>query len=148
MKRKIILEVICSLFVFLLVYAAVTKLLDHDKFVIQVGQSPMLTRYAVFLAWAVPLLELVISAMLIVPGTRLVGLYASFSLLVMFTTYIVLASRFSEYVPCSCGGVLEVMTWTQHLIFNIAFTLIGFVGILVHPNKLPLSAKTIDHVRY
>lgn len=144
MKRKIILEVICSLFVFLLVYAAVTKLLDHDKFVIQVGQSPMLTRYAVFLAWAVPLLELVISAMLIVPGTRLVGLYASFSLLVMFTTYIVLASRFSEYVPCSCGGVLEGMTWTQHMIFNAAFVAMGFVGILLYP-KTTTTLSPPDH---
>ncbi|MBX2968257.1 MAG: hypothetical protein KF803_02715 [Cyclobacteriaceae bacterium] len=145
MTRIFIGEGIVFLYIVLLVYAAVTKLLDHEKFVVQVGQSPILTDYAVFLAWAVPLVELVISALLIVPGTRLVGLYAGFSLLVMFTTYIVLASRFSDFVPCSCGGVLEGMTWTQHLFFNVAFVLMGIIGILLYP-KLRTMYSTPDHV--
>lgn len=133
MTRKITVDIVVFLYILLFVYAALTKLLDYQKFVVQLGQSPILTHYAVLLAWAVPFLELVISTLLIIPRTRLTGLYAAFSLMVMFTTYIVLASRFSDYVPCSCGGVLEGMTWTQHLIFNAVFVLLGLAAIIVHP---------------
>lgn len=132
MTSKFIIDIVVFLYILLLVYAAFTKLLDYQKFVIQLGQSPILTHYATLLAWVVPLLELVISTLLIIPRTRLAGLYAAFSLMVMFTTYIVLASRFSDYVPCSCGGVLEGMTWTQHLTFNVAFVLLGLAGIMLY----------------
>lgn len=133
MPRKITVDIVVFLYILLLVYAALTKLLDYQKFVIQLGQSPLLTRHAILLAWAVPFIELGISALLIIPRTRLSGLYAAFSLMVMFTTYIILASRFSDYVPCSCGGVLEDMTWTQHLIFNGVFILLGLAAILLYP---------------
>ncbi|MEJ0031509.1 MAG: MauE/DoxX family redox-associated membrane protein [Bacteroidota bacterium] len=46
--------------------------------------------------------------------------------MVMFTAYIVVITRFSEYTPCSCGGVLEKMSWDQHLVFNIGFCGVGF----------------------
>jgi uncharacterized membrane protein YphA (DoxX/SURF4 family) len=133
MKRKIAIEIICSLFILLFVYAALTKLLDYEKFVAQLGQSPILTDYANLLAVVVPFIELVISMLLILPRARLAGLFAAFSLMVMFTTYIIIASRFSDYVPCSCGGVLEGMTWSQHLIFNIAFVVLALIAIMFHP---------------
>lgn len=133
--RKLTIDIAVFLFVLLFVYAALTKLLDFQKFVVQLGQSPILTNYATVLAWAVPFLELVISAILIIPRTRMVGLCAAFSLMVMFTSYIVLAMRFSEYVPCSCGGVLEGLTWTQHLIFNVVFVLLGLAGLIGYPRS-------------
>src|SRR5690606_1463769 len=132
MPRKIAVDIVVFLYVLLLVYAALTKLMDYQKFVVQLGQSPILTQYANLIAVAVPLLELVVSLLLIIPRTRQAGLYAGFCLMVMFTTYIVLASRFSDYVPCSCGGVLEGMTWTQHLIFNVVFVLLGLAAIMLH----------------
>ncbi len=47
MKAKMILiEVICSLFIILFLYASITKLMDYQKFVVQLGQSPMLTAMA------------------------------------------------------------------------------------------------------
>lgn len=135
MTRKIAVDIVVFLYILLLVYAALTKLMDYQKFVVQLGQSPILTQYANLLAVAVPLLELVISTLLIIPQARQAGLYGGFCLMVTFTTYIVLASRFSDYVPCSCGGVLEGMTWTQHLIFNVVFVLLGLAAIMLHPQN-------------
>src|SRR5690606_7657944 len=50
---------------------------------------------------------------------------------VMFTAYIVIILNFTEFIPCSCGGVLEDLGWTEHLIFNIVFILLAAVGILL-----------------
>ena len=52
--------------------------------------------------------------------------------MVMFTAYIIAITRFSEYVPCSCGGVLQNMSWNQHLFFNIGFVLIALTGVILH----------------
>lgn len=142
MTRKIAVDMVVSLYILLFVYAALTKLQDYQKFVVQLGQSPMLTNYAKVLAVVIPFIELAISMMLILPKTRLKGLYAAFGLMVMFTTYIVLASRFSDYVPCSCGGVLEGMTWAQHLTFNAVFVLFGLTGILLHSNVRSVDSST------
>jgi hypothetical protein len=54
----------------------------------------------------------------------------------MFTTYIVIILNFSENIPCSCGGILENMTWGQHLVFNCIFIIIGAIGIMTYPLEL------------
>ena len=140
-KKKIALEIICFLFILLFTYAAITKLMDYQKFIVQIGQSPMLTPFANWLAWLVAGSELIIAVMLSVYRLRLIGLYAAFTLMVMFTAYIVAILQFSETIPCSCGGVLESLGWTEHLIFNIGFVVLAFGGILLH-SKLGESDTT------
>lgn len=130
MYKKIFVEVTAILFVLLFIYAATTKLVDAEKFRIQLGQSPMLAPYAGWIAWVIPLLEILIALLLMFERTKLSALYAAFFLMVMFTVYIVAITKFSTYIPCSCGGVLQDMTWNQHLIFNIAFVLMAVISIL------------------
>lgn len=128
MKRALIVEIICFLFILLFVYAALMKLLDVEKFTVQLGQSPLLMAFAPVVAWVVPLVELIIAIMLIFQRTRLLGLIASFTIMVMFTMYIIIILTFASHVPCSCGGILEDMTWGQHLVFNIVFVVSAAVG--------------------
>ncbi len=135
MIRRIFLHIAIFSFIALFVYAAIAKLMDFQKFQVQLGQSPMLTRYATVVAWAVPVSELVVAVFIMFERTRLAGLYGAFGLMVMFTTYIVLASRFSDYVPCSCGGILESLGWTEHLIFNSVFVVMAFVAVLLQPAR-------------
>ncbi len=130
-KRNIILETICYLFIFLFLYAAFSKLMDVQKFQVQMSKSPLITQFAGLLAWGVPILEIIVAVFLFVPRLRLTGLYASFSLMLAFTGYIFIIQNFSPYVPCSCGGILSSMGWTSHLIFNTVFTLLAIVGILL-----------------
>jgi len=66
---------------------------------------------------------------LILERTRLMALYGSFALMIMFTTYIILVLKFSDYIPCSCGGVLEDLGWTEHIIFNMVFILLAATAI-------------------
>jgi uncharacterized membrane protein YphA (DoxX/SURF4 family) len=135
-KTDVIGEIISVLFTFLFVYAAVSKLLDYEKFKAQIGQSPMLTDYADWIAWIVPAAELIISLMFSFYRLRLAALYASFALMVTFTTYIIVVTNFSTHVPCSCGGILENLGWTEHLVFNIVFVLLAATGIYLHARKI------------
>lgn len=131
MKRKIALEVICFLFVLLFVYAALNKLLGYQKFTIQIGQSPILTGFGSWLPAVVIGSELGLAVMLMISRYRRIALYGCFSIMVMFTVYIAAILNLGVFIPCSCGGVLEKLGWTEHLIFNCVFVVLALVGIIL-----------------
>ena len=76
---------------------------------------------------------------------RFFGLFAAYTLMAMFTAYIYIILNFSAFVPCSCGGVLENMTWNQHLVFNICFIILAGIAILLMPNNLQINHKTLNY---
>jgi uncharacterized membrane protein YphA (DoxX/SURF4 family) len=138
--RELTINVISLLFILLFAYAASSKLLDYNTFTVQIAQSPLLTAFAGFLGWMVPFLEIVIAVLLFFPRTRLAAMYVSFFLMILFTAYIFIILNFSDFVPCACGGVLEEMSWSQHLIFNLAFVLLAGMAIFLME---PATSKKI-----
>lgn len=134
-----ILDIICLLYVLLFVYAAASKLLDFENFQVQLGQSPMLSAFTGFVSWAVPIIELLIVVLLLFPRFRFFGLFAALSLMVMFTAYIFIILNYSSFVPCSCGGILEKLGWTEHLIFNVLFIVLAAAGILILHGGVPMA---------
>jgi len=138
MKRKIVTETISCMLIVLFVYAAISKLLDYGTFLLQLGKSPFITVFAPFIVWALPLIELACVALLLFRKTKIWGLYGSLFLMTLFTAYIYSMLHYSYYVPCSCGGILSKMSWTQHLWFNIAFVLLSILGILLEA-RLPMN---------
>lgn len=133
--RTIIIEIIRFLFIVLFFYAALTKLSDYRGFVGQIGKSPLLTRHSSWLAWLVPSIELIITIMLILPRWTLAGLFASFGLMTLFTLYILFILSFSKELPCACGGILNTLSWQEHLIVNVFFVAIGLTGIKLYNNS-------------
>lgn len=147
MLRRTVPETICLLFILLFVYTAVSKFLDHENFRAVIGQSPLLTRFAPVLAIVVPVAEIVIALLLVLPRYRRAGLYASFAMMMLFTTYIIVLMTLAEKVPCSCGGVISRMTWTQHLYFNIFFVLLALLGMWLYtrPDDNIRPSKQLVH---
>ena len=132
---KTIVQIISGLFTLLFLYATGNKLLDYQKFKVQVGQSPILTQYAAEVALIVPIIEIAIAVLLLrsinyQKGT-ITALFASYSIMVMFSAYIIVILNFTERIPCSCGGILDQMGWTTHLIFNLVFVAMAVAGIII-----------------
>ena len=142
-RKQLLTNITAALFILLFVYTAASKLADYETFTVQLGKSPMLTAFSDSVAWFIPAIEVVIAVLLAIPSFRLVGLYLSFALMVMFTSYIVAITSYSEFIPCSCGGVLQTMSWDEHLVFNIAFVLLAVIAILAHePGKPEVSVSS------
>jgi uncharacterized membrane protein YphA (DoxX/SURF4 family) len=131
LSRSATLDIIITLFMVLFLYASIYKLFDYQVFKVQIGRSPLIMYYANTLAWLVPAIEIIAAILVFVPKFRLSGLFLSFGIMFAFSIYIFFMLTFSPYVPCSCGGILNSMGWTEHLIFNIAFTLIALAGIVL-----------------
>jgi uncharacterized membrane protein YphA (DoxX/SURF4 family) len=129
MNKKLLLATICLLLILLMVYAAWAKWNDYYNFRAGLEESPIIAPFAGILVWAVPITELVIALLLMLPPLRLHGLYAAFVLMVLFTLYIIVMLSFYEDIPCSCGGILEEMPWGVHIAFNSVFVLLSAWGI-------------------
>jgi len=139
-------DVAAYLFILLFVYAAVSKLLEYENFAVQIGQSPLLSAYAGLLAWLVPALEIIIAFLLIFRRLQFWSLFAAYVLMIMFTAYIFIMLNYSSFLPCSCGGILEKLDWTEHLIFNIGFVVLAFIAmilILSQDNQQKVASKTL-----
>lgn len=141
--KPLILDTICYLFALLFIYAAVSKLLDFENFQVQLGQSPLLSAYASWVSYFVPLVELVVAVFLVVNPWRFVGLLASLMLMVMFSSYIFIVLHYTSFVPCSCGGILEKMSWNQHLVFNLFFVLLALLALVFYSGLPPSKNKLI-----
>lgn len=133
--RQTAVEIISILFVVLWVYAGLSKLLDYETFRTQLGKSPFLENITGLVALGIPAGELLIAVLLTVPKTRLLGLYASFGLMLLFTGYIYTIMNFSHYIPCACNGILDSMDWNTHFWFNVVFTLLALAGIVLSTLK-------------
>lgn len=130
--KNTIIEVISLLYVLLFIYAATSKLLDFQHFKIELGQSPLLSAFAQWIAVLVPAAEYITCLLILIPRFRLTGLYLAYGLMVMFTAYIFIILNYTSFVPCSCGGVLEKLDWKSHMFFNLFFVCLSVLGILLH----------------
>jgi hypothetical protein len=134
-KAKAI-ELISSLLIMLFVYAALSKYLEFQNFQAQLGQSPLLSAYTGFVSYSILTIELLVALLLVLPKIQYIGLMCSYALMSLFTAYIIAILNYASFIPCSCGGILEDLTWKEHLVFNIVFmALSGIALILAAKNK-------------
>lgn len=136
------------LLIFLFAYTAVSKLnlfsytapfswdnfkfIDISSFEEAMFKSPVLRPYVHELAWMIPAIEIVACILLLFNKTKTAGYYLSLLLLTVFTAYIMyILSMYDHNLPCVCGGVISLMSWKQHLIFNYFFIVITIRAIYV-----------------
>lgn len=140
-KKKIFtkefgVQIISMLFIILFTYAAMSKLLDMENFKLEIDKSPLLSNYTNLITLGIPLIEIFISILLLIPKMRMIALHISLVLMTSFTAYIFIVLNYTNYIPCSCGGILEQLGWTEHLIFNSAFIGMAILAILLNTSDI------------
>ena len=131
LRKRLAVEIIAQLFVILFLYTGIAKLMDFDVFQEQLNDSPIAEPVAPFIAWGLPITEFFVSLALFIPKYRLRGLYAAFILMILFTTYVGILLSISTELPCSCGGIMEALSWQAHLVVNIALIGLALTGVIL-----------------
>jgi uncharacterized membrane protein YphA (DoxX/SURF4 family) len=145
MKTNQVVSIVVSILLILLfTYAGVSKLMEFHTFTRQLSSSLLLKPIAGILTWLIPSIEFYTVILLLIPEWRKSGLAMSVLLMSLFTLYISVMLIFFDKLPCSCGGVFEKMTWRQHLVFNIAFTVAAAVAYRLHKHEKDLIAIEQD----
>ncbi|ALL05761.1 hypothetical protein AQ505_09810 [Pedobacter sp. PACM 27299] len=82
------------------------------------------------LAWLIPAVEILISMLLIIPKTRRYGLVSSLLIMIAFTSYLIYMISYGGPKTCGCGGVIQSLTWVQHIWFNISFIFLAGIALM------------------
>ncbi|WP_313239762.1 MauE/DoxX family redox-associated membrane protein [Sphingobacterium multivorum] len=141
--KKHFVKTVSILLALLFMYAAASKLLDFENFQVQLAQSPLLSAYAGIISYLILIIEFAVAIALCVTSTRFIALYGSLALMVAFTIYIYLILNYSDFIPCSCGGILEKLGWKEHLIFNICFVVLSLGAIIMLSRNKGYKIRTI-----
>jgi len=132
MKKNILIEIIAIWFVMLFLYTGISKLMEYNLFKTQIGMSPILSPVAGLIAWLLPLSEFVAAILLFIPRWRPTGMYAALGLMSAFTIYVGALLLWEDHLPCSCGGVISLLSWQGHLIFNSICIGLALLGVLLN----------------
>ncbi|MGV8815349.1 MAG: MauE/DoxX family redox-associated membrane protein [Gelidibacter sp.] len=133
--QTFITNALALLFIFLFIYAGLSKLIGMSVFKDQLSQVPLTTQAAPFLAWAIPTVEVLVVVLLLWPSLRRWGFFSFLGLMLVFTGYLIYTLYFSPYTPCSCGGVISGLSWRSHILFNLFFIGLAVLAILLVPSK-------------
>jgi uncharacterized membrane protein YphA (DoxX/SURF4 family) len=126
--KKTIIYIITLLFSALFLYAGVTKLADLDLFRSQLELSPVLSPIAGFISIALPIAEILLAILLLVPDISKITLLCTTIVMSSFTLYVLSLLLFDPHLPCSCGGLLEELSWKEHLVLNVSLVIISLWG--------------------
>lgn len=115
--------------IFLLIYTAYAKIEDHDRFYKGLLPISYIGNYALLISWLVPLSEILIAVLLLIPQLQKWGLYLFAAMMGVFTLYIAGMLLWASKLPCHCGGAIEKLSWNQHLWFNLGFIALASLAI-------------------
>lgn len=119
----------CCLCALLFAYTAQEKIIDHERFEEGLAKVEFIGNFSGQIAIAVPIVEIVISVLILVPWTRTIGLWSFLFTMCLFTIYISAVLIWANKLPCLCGGVIETLSWTAHLWLNAVIIVIAVILI-------------------
>jgi hypothetical protein len=143
-KRTTIIETVTILNIILFLYTGIAKIMDYSLFKEQLADSPILGFAAKFIAILLPVTEFILVILLTIPRWRLKGLYSSLVLMIAFTTYIIAMFIVAPEMPCSCGGIIQELSWEQHILFNSAFILLNIWAITLTRKEIKDSSLQLS----
>lgn len=133
--RLLAADFISSLLLLVFLYTAWSKLREYEQFSYTLSKSYLLEPVAGIVAWILPILELALVVLLFVPAWRRLGLKFSIVLLSALTLYLTIMIMYAPELPCACGGVLEDLTWKEHLYFNLGLIFISIIGAVLYKKE-------------
>ena len=128
-RRRLLIETLASLIILLYSYASLYKLCNFSDFINEINKQPLPKSWTPYLVRTIPTVEIAASLLLCFRISRLWGFLLSSLIMTTFTGYTiaVLLHGFA-YIPCACGGIIEDLTWGQHLVLDTSYLLLSIIG--------------------
>ncbi|WPU96494.1 hypothetical protein SNE25_13285 [Mucilaginibacter sabulilitoris] len=140
MKKEFIADIMVALIFMMLLYASFSKYVDFAGYQRAMHNQPFPSWFSDALVFVLPPMEIIVAILLAIDKTKVTGLKATVGLMTAFTLYIVaILLHLFPMVPCTCGGIIRLMSWPQHLLFNLFFIAIAIIALKItvenQPNK-------------
>lgn len=113
----------------LFIYTAYAKITDHVRFLNGLENVHIISAFALVISFMVPIVEIIVASLLLIPVTAKLGLYSFIAVMAIFTGYIISVLIWENNLPCHCGGAIERLSWSQHIWFNLTFISIAIFAL-------------------
>jgi putative oxidoreductase len=128
--REVFVFLVIWLYIVLYGYTAIDKLWNVGTFIDAINVQVFPKVLTPYIAWGIPVIELILFSLLIIPKTQHLGLYLATGLMLVFTIYVGWgAVQDVGDRPCGCAGIFSTLKWHEHFQLNSAF-LLGGLGAL------------------
>jgi hypothetical protein len=124
----------------LMFYAALRKIIDYEMFEnevafslanIDAGNLIFISRFCEVCIFLQCALEFTAAGLMLTNKRRLVGLYLTFSAVVITSIYLLVVIQINYSISIFFGGILPGASMGLHLVFNFVALVISLVGIYV-----------------
>lgn len=139
-KTNVVAEIITALLIMVFVYTGVSILIAQQTFLQQLKMDYYTGGYANWLSWMIPFEVLIIAALLLFKNTRLAGYYAFTFLIVLFPISNITILISGKPLTCSCGGIIQQLSWQQYLVLHSSFLVLGIVSISLQKKLTNLNS--------
>lgn len=126
-------QFILLILVFLWFYTGLDKVLNYPAYSKAMHYQILPRELLWFLVPLLPVLEIALGCLLMIPKLKRFGFLCSTVLMMAFTIYAGLVYfGYFPLRPCACAGLFSKLTWGSHLLINIFLTLVALFGLIIY----------------
>jgi hypothetical protein len=129
--KKVIAEIICLILALNFFYEGVYKLVYLHNYGFWLYHAPLLKPIALILTYIIPVGEIVLSWLFVLPRYRTVALYSAIAASVLFILYIMSGYLFTNRVFWPYHALWNKPSWMQKMIVALGISWLAFIGILL-----------------
>ncbi|MEJ2003781.1 MAG: hypothetical protein P8X57_02195 [Cyclobacteriaceae bacterium] len=119
------------LFIAVFTYAAMTKVIAPVDFGVKLLKAHYIPTFLIPAVTAlIPLSEIAAVVFIMFGKFTRLGWEIIYILMICFDVHLAILHLVAPAAPCSCGGLLESISFGQHMIFNALLTLIAAVRLV------------------
>lgn len=129
--RAVFIQIITALLIVLFVYAGISKYYERSLFEAQLSFYPYISGMAVPLSWLIPSANLFTAIVLMIPKINRPGLYVALAVLLCYTLYLIVMLATQDDLPCSCGGIIKSLSWTEQVTLNLLLIILTLAALVL-----------------
>lgn len=148
MITKTLVKLIAIALAVLLAYAAVDKLEHYTLFSLQLNRFPVSIPVIPEQAWIVPVTELIIAVLLLLPFSRLKALFASLFLLGVYTLYLTCMLDRRFHLTCMCGEPFQALSLKMHILVTLACVFFTGIAVVLSGRLATPLARDLEQFPY
>ncbi|WP_353620009.1 MULTISPECIES: MauE/DoxX family redox-associated membrane protein [unclassified Myroides] len=115
--------------IFFLLLSVIEKLINYNSFVLSIENTQIFYNWLILpLSYFVIIME--ISTVITLIIKEKIGFLFLSIIFLIFSIYIIILNHFDKYSSCGCGGLLNYLGYTRHLIFNTSICILSFFSYL------------------
>lgn len=134
-------DLICFVLVLNYFYEGIQKLAYLDVYGFWITHAPIIKRFGIILKYAVPISEIVIAALLLIPKGRKVAFIASILMQIGFILWVMSVYLFTGYLFWPYHALWDNPTWMQKMVYGLTLAWLALTGIFLSRRQIRSSEK-------